>query len=337
MPPPPLLPRLSPTPPPLRARDRGGGALLSPARTRPPHLAAVARAKRKDEASFTDRILDYIEGGPKLRRWYGAPDLLPKDGGAEDDEDESQDAKLLGGHAFLFVGRIWRVTIDVEEPRDAVLVTDGDSEIGQMVILALILKRARIKALVKDKRSTEEAFGSYVECMVGDIEDKSFSKKALRGVRAVICPADDGFFSEPIDLKGVQHIVLLSQLAVYRNSGGLQAIMNNKLKKLAERDEEVVLASGIPSTVIRTGSLQSTPGGERGFNFTKVSIRKPSLPPGVAAMGRISKEDAATICVEALDGIPQNTLIFEVANGDEKVKDWKAWFAEQIKREEEIQ
>lgn len=116
----------------------------------------------------------------------------------------------------------------------------------------------------------------------------------------------DGFFSEPIDLKGVQHIVLLSQvcnalvipciqlalvsviypyeilirlqLAVYRNSGGLQAIMNSKLKKLAERDEEVVLASGIPCTIIRTGSLQSTPGGERGFDFTEVSVRKPSLP-----------------------------------------------------------
>jgi len=161
------------------------------------------------------------------------------------------------------------VTVDIEEPRDAVLVTDGDSEIGQMVILALILKRARVKALVKDKRSTEEAFGTYVECMVGDIEDKSFTKKALRGVRAVISPVDDGFFSEPIDLKGVEHIVLLSQLAVYRNSGGLQAIMNSKLKKLAERDEEVVMASGIPSTIIRTGSLQSTPGGERGFDFTE--------------------------------------------------------------------
>jgi hypothetical protein len=108
----------------------------------------------------------------------------------------------------------------------------------------------------------------------------------------------DGFFSEPTDLKGVQHIVLLSQvcnalvtpcypagssishlpheilirlqLAVYRNSGGLQAIMNSKLKKLAERDEEMVLASGIPCTIIRTGSLQSTPGGERGFDFTEV-------------------------------------------------------------------
>jgi hypothetical protein len=33
---------------------------------------------------------------------------------------------------------------------------------------------------------------------------------------------------------------------------------------------------------------------------------------GVAAKGRISREDAATICVEALDAIPQKTLIFEV-------------------------
>lgn len=96
--------------------------------------------------------------------------------------------------------------------------------------------------------------------------------------------------------------------------------MNSKLRKLAERDEEAVLASGIPSTIIRSASLQTTPGGERGFSFTE----------GVAAKGRISKEDAATICVEALDAIPQTTLIFEVANGDEKVADWKAWFAEQM-------
>lgn len=29
-------------------------------------------------------------GGPKLRKWYGAPDLLPKDGSVEEDEDEYQ-------------------------------------------------------------------------------------------------------------------------------------------------------------------------------------------------------------------------------------------------------
>nr|AAR06314.1 expressed protein [Oryza sativa Japonica Group]ABF96560.1 expressed protein [Oryza sativa Japonica Group] len=306
MPPPTaLLPGRSaaprPPPPPPPPPQLASAARLSRRPLFNAATAVVVRSRSKDEASFTDRILDYIEGGPKLRRWYGAPDLLPKDGSAEDGEDEPSE-------------------IDIEEPRDAVLVTNGDSEIGQMVILSLILKRARIKALVKDRRSTEEAFGTYVECMVGNMEDKSFTKKALRGVRAIICPADDGFFSD-LDLKGVQHIVLLSQLSVYRGSGGLQAIMNSKLRKLAERDEEVVLASGIPSTIIRTGSMQSTPGGDRGFDFTE----------GAAAKGRMSKEDAATICVEALDSIPQTTLIFEVANGDEKVTDWKAWFAERTK------
>lgn len=64
MPLPHLLPRLSHTPPPLRAGDRGNAALLSPGgrRRRRPALLAVVRAKRKDEASFADRILDYIEG-----------------------------------------------------------------------------------------------------------------------------------------------------------------------------------------------------------------------------------------------------------------------------------
>lgn len=32
-----------------------------------------------------------------------------------------------------------------------------------MVILALIVKRARVKALVKDKRAAIEAYGTYVE------------------------------------------------------------------------------------------------------------------------------------------------------------------------------
>ena len=33
----------------------------------------------------------------------------------------------------------------------------------QMVILSLIVKKARVKALVKDKKAALEAFGLYVE------------------------------------------------------------------------------------------------------------------------------------------------------------------------------
>lgn len=139
-----------------------------------------------------DQILDYIEGGPKLRKWYGAPDILPKDASNLEDEDSAPEEG---------------------EVRDAVLVTDGDNEIGQMVILSLIIKRSRVKALVKDKRAAIESFGTYVESMAGDANDERFLKKALRGVRAIICP-NEGFVTTVESLKGVQHVILLSQVAV---------------------------------------------------------------------------------------------------------------------------
>ncbi|KAF8401068.1 hypothetical protein HHK36_014371 [Tetracentron sinense] len=254
----------------------------------------------KKKTSFMDQILDYIEGGPKLRKWYGAPDLLPKDGALVDEEDESPGE---------------------EEVRDAVLVTDGDSEIGQMAILSLIVKRTRVKALVKDKRAAIEAFGTYVESIAGDATDKSFPKKALRGVRAIICP-NEGSLSNIGSLKGVNHIVLLSQLDAYRGSSGIQALVKSNARKMAEQDELMVMASGIPYTIIRAGLLQNTPGGNQGFSFKE----------GSAAQGSLSKEDAAFICVEALDAVPQRGLIFEVVNGEEKVSDWKECFAMLIKK-----
>ncbi|XP_061360234.1 uncharacterized protein LOC133304242 [Gastrolobium bilobum] len=256
-------------------------------------ILVVCHAKKK--LSFVDQILDYIEGGPKLRRWYGAPDLLPKDATAtEDDEDDYQE----------------------DEVRDAVLVTDGDSEMGQMVILSLIVKRTRVKTLVKDKRVALEAFGSYVESMAGDTSDNRFLKKALRGVRTIICP-NEGFLSSVQSLQGVQHVILLSQLSVYSGKSGIQYMMKSNAKKLTEQDESVLMTSGVPYTIIRTGALQDTPGGKQGFNFDK----------GCAASGSISKEDAAFVCVAALDCVPQTGFMFEVANGENKVSDWKECLA----------
>lgn len=248
----------------------------------------VCSAKKK--VSFVDQILDYIEGGPKLRKWYGAPDLLPKDGPAAEDEEEYLE----------------------DEVRDAVLVTDGDSDMGQMVILSMIVKKTRVKALVKDKRVALEAFGSYVESLAGDTSDRRFLKKALRGVRTIICP-NEGFLSSVGSLQGVRHIILLSQLSVYRGRSGIQSLMKNNARKLAEQDESILVNSGIPYTIIRAGLLQDTPGGKRGFSFEE----------GCAARRSLSKEDAAFVCVEALECVPQSGFIFEVVNGENKVSDWK--------------
>ncbi|KMT04839.1 hypothetical protein BVRB_7g170090 [Beta vulgaris subsp. vulgaris] len=255
----------------------------------------------KKKPGFFDQILDYIEGGPKLRKWYGAPDLLPKDGSIAEEENDD----------------------DVEEAKDAVLVTDGDSEIGQMVILSLIVKRARIKTLVKDRRAALEAFGTYVESLAGNASDKVFLSKALKGVRAIICPSE-GFLSKVGNLQGVQHVVLLSQLSVYKGADGIQALMTSNARKLAEEDESMVMASGIPYTIIRAGSLQNISGGTQGFSFQE----------GGAAKGSLSKEDAAFICVEALDLVPETGLVVEVINGEEKVSDWKQRFVELLETKE---
>ncbi|KAK3030921.1 hypothetical protein RJ639_036659, partial [Escallonia herrerae] len=240
----------------------------------------VCFSSKRNKLSFVDQILDYIEGGPKLRKWYGAPDPLSKGGSVLEEDDDSPEG---------------------DEVRDAVLVTDGDNEIGQMVILSLIVKRTRVKALVKDRRAAMESFGTYVESMAGDANDGTFVKKALRGVRAVICP-NEGFLSSAKGLKGVQHVVLLSQLSVYRGTSGIQTIMNSNARKMSEQDESVVMTSGIPYTIIRAGVLRDSPGGKQGFSFVE----------GSAAQGSLSKEDAAFICVEALDATPQRGLIFEV-------------------------
>lgn len=93
--------------------------------------------------------------------------------------------------------------------------------------------------------------------------------------------------------------------------------MNSNARKLAEQDESIVVSSGIPYTIIRTGLLTNDRGGKPGFNFEE----------GCTTNGSLSKEDAAFICIEALDVVPEKGLVFEVVNGEEEVLNWKDQFA----------
>lgn len=54
---------------------------------------------------------------------------------------------------------VYRSMFNLSHP----LSTSPIRDLGQMIILSLIIKRTRIKALVKDKRVAMEAFGTYVE------------------------------------------------------------------------------------------------------------------------------------------------------------------------------
>ncbi|CAM6123301.1 unnamed protein product [Calypogeia fissa] len=262
------------------------------------------RAEKKDGGiSFGDQLLDYIEGGPKLRKWYGAPDQLPKDGGSK---KEPQPQKPAEGED----------EDDEDLVRDVVLVTDAESATGQLVVLELILRRLRVRALVKDIKAATVGFGAYVEPVEGDVNDKEILKRVMRGVRAVICPTKVGKLADRELMKGVEHIVLLSKLAANRNQGGLGALFGGVSRRDAEENEAAIASLGIPYTIVRAGSLKDVEGGQLGFRYGQDGD----------VQGSISREDAAYVCAEALDSPPQRALVFEVANGREEVEDWSAVF-----------
>lgn len=203
-----------------------------------------------------------------------------------------------------------------DEVRDVILVTDADSMTGQLVLLSLILKRARIRALVKDGKEMVQAFGSYVEPVVGDVADRKSLKNALKGVRVVLCPTKVGALVDKEIMRGIEHIVFLSQFAAYSNVGGLAALLNANARQQAEKDEAAIRNLGIPCTIVRSAALRDEPGGQKGFIFEEESVRK----------GVISREDAAMICVKALEFPPKQALLFEVANGENSIEDWSALF-----------
>ncbi|KAL2336471.1 hypothetical protein Fmac_010917 [Flemingia macrophylla] len=63
-------------------------------------------------------------------------------------------------------------------------------------------------------------------------------------------------------------------------------------------------------------------------NFSEnVRVRTKTAEKSCGARGSISKQDAAFVCVAALNYVPQTGFTFEAANGDNKVSDWKECLA----------
>lgn len=57
-----------------------------------------------------------------------------------------------------------------------------------------------------------------------------------------------------------------------------------------------------------------------------------NIKQGCTENGSLSKEDAAYICIEAVDVVPERGLVFEVVNGEEKVLNWKDQFERLMKQ-----
>mmetsp|Transcript_15609 Transcript_15609/g.21578 ORF Transcript_15609/g.21578 Transcript_15609/m.21578 type:complete len:333 (-) Transcript_15609:138-1136(-) len=248
----------------------------------------------KAKGGFGDQLLDFIEAGPKMRRWYGQGEQDEEDYDIDFDDEEEED--------------------EGEDNRPTVLVTDADSEMGQILVLQLILQRQRVRALVSDIKKSKAGFGDYVEPFQGDCEDAESLVPALKGSKMVICCGKVGRLAEVAsNTRGVQHIVLLSGTGTSTGAseapvgGGLLGGLfsgeaaERKLLRSVEREAEVARGK-VPYTIVRLGQFKEVAGGQ---NF--------SLQQGDTLKGTISREGAAMVCIQAaLSPKPSKGLVFEV-------------------------
>eukprot|EP00892_Ulva_mutabilis_P000978 jgi/Ulvmu1/10881/UM007_0057.1 len=228
-----------------------------------------------------DDLLDFIQAGPKLRKWYGETDkmLLPKDGMPGDDGSDDEDANGAG---------------------DGVVVAGADTELGQLIILQLVLARANVRVLVRDPVRTKQEFGPYVTPIQGDSSSGAALKKAMKGSRALIIAGPVGQAARAAKALGMEHIVLLSSAGDPGFSlGGLFSGADADLRKPGR--EEEVQACGVPYTIARFSRLTNSIGGMGYIEFTQAEVGEADA---ATAPGELSREDAALVAVRALQFPP---------------------------------
>ena len=306
------------TPTRARSLDRRGHQAKQPIPTsqdRGRRRSVVANGKK----GLFDEMLDVMEGGPKLRKWYGQDSSVGApgeervgDGGvsavAEPIPDEEEEL------------REWD-----KKPRRGTLVTGAETALGEAIIMQLIVAKQPVVALGISPEAAAARYGPYVVA----VEDPGSAANALRrGCRAVICCGDAGVVPAAVVADGkVKHVVLVSSAAGGGAGGLLGGLLGGDDGRRADPAREDAfrgVASAAPVTIVRPARIRAGMGG-------KPIVFDQKGKGGGAGGGEVSLEDAAEVCVRCLGAPPKpgEVLEFDFANGPGAAgqkRDWKGLF-----------
>lgn len=280
------------------------------------HASRGDRAVTNAKKGLFDDMLDVMEGGPKLRKWYGQDSSVGApgeervgDGGvsavAEPTPDEDEEL------------RAWD-----KKPRKGTLVTGADTALGEAIIMQLIVAKQPVVALGISADVAAARYGPYVTA----VEDPGDVANAIRrGCRAVICCGDAGSIPNAVVSDGkVKHAVLVGSAA--GNGGLLGGIFGGDDGKRADPSREAAFrgcATVAPVTIVRPAKIKSGMGGKP-LVFAQNT-------GGSVGSNEVSLEDAAEVCVRCLGAPPKpgTVLEFDFANGPGaggQKRDWRGLF-----------
>ena len=226
-----------------------------------------------------EQLLDVMEGGPKLRRWYGAGEA--------------------GAEKFEEVGEEEAAPPPAEEVD--VVVSEAASPEGEAAVFACILQGLSVRLLVADPAAAAVRYGAYVTPVAGSAADAAAARLALRGARACVVTGALGSLPAVARETGT-HLVLLSTPP----RTGLAALFGSDACSGSAREEAA--AAGGALTVVRCGELRATPGGRDRLALS-----------GQALSGALSREDAAAVCaMVASCPPPARRRVLHVVAGDKE-------------------
>jgi uncharacterized protein YbjT (DUF2867 family) len=210
---------------------------------------------------------------------------------------------------------------------EAILVAGATGGVGQQAAHQLIMAGRPVRALVRDLTQASRILDYQAELVEGDAGQPETLRKAVEGVRQVICTigsrASMGGNPIRVDYEGVrnlaqaaraagvEHFVLVSSIGATQPDHPTNRFSNVLVWKL--RGEEVVRESGLTYSVIRPGGLVDEPGGRMGVRFAQ----------GDTLNGKVTRADVATACIEALTHPSGRNVTFEMVNTEEEEEvDW---------------
>jgi len=302
-----------------------------PRRHRAMSLTTRAKGEKESGGNIFDKIadeankmLDVMEGGPKLRKWYGEDSSVGKDGEVKREREEKEES--LRKEEQMKMEAEEKDAYDEGEmsasPKRAIYVLDSGSKLGDAVVMQLVLAKLDVKVACENVEAESARYGPYVD--VADLGDVKALRRSLSGVRSVIVPSGkfDESFAKLCKESGVKHIVLLSTAQSCRGNV-LSMILDDEgtRARKEEKREQLAKSLGIPLTIIRPVNVVDEPTRGKAMAFSKEDGR---------LSGTISIEDVAVCAVRALAQPPKkgaDAIAFEIATSNETGKtDWKAQF-----------
>ena len=218
-----------------------------------------------------------------------------------------------------------------------VVVAGATGRAGRLIVDELVKRDYSVIAMIIkpfDPPEPEGLKGSQIEIREGSLEDQEMIKKVMEGADYLISAIGStkpfsGKTFEKVDVQGnynlaigakesgIKQFILISSTGAGNSKDAMGCIykfMMGTVIKAKTKMEEKIKETGIPYTIIRPG----------GYTEKPVS-GKIAISEGGKVSGLVSRQEIATVCVDAIEKKTMENRTFEVVDF-EKMKEERRQF-----------